>query len=138
MGANPVGGDGGGRKQEALGRVLNQPPSFKEPQFNLEQTQTNVENMWGEDQHVGRAGRSPAIESILTERTLSIPPHRAYAKRCVLDHQTTPKYARGRCPSGSHMIARNPPNFRIRSETGPGGSERGVNRTTGAGYIIVG
>jgi len=34
-----------GEEQGAFGRILNQPPSFKEPQFNLEQTQVNVENM---------------------------------------------------------------------------------------------
>ena len=36
-----------GGEQEALGRILNQPLSFKEPQSNLEQTQVNVENMPG-------------------------------------------------------------------------------------------
>ena len=36
-----------GREQEALGRILNHPLSFKEPQSNLEQTQVNVENMSG-------------------------------------------------------------------------------------------
>lgn len=55
-----------GGKQGAWGRILNQPPSFKEPQLNPEQTQTNVENLSGED-YVGRVvqtARSCVIESI--------------------------------------------------------------------------
>ena len=48
-----------GGKQEALGRVPSQPPSFKEPQFNLEQTRVNVENMSGEGRRGVRDRRGP-------------------------------------------------------------------------------
>ena len=43
-----------GEKQEALRRIRNQPPPFKEPQVNLEQTHPNVENIPGESPACGR------------------------------------------------------------------------------------
>jgi len=60
-----------GGEQEALGRILNQPLSFKEPQSNLEQTRVNVENMPGASSTRGRPAHIHEFEVVQFDRIRS-------------------------------------------------------------------